>query len=186
MKDVTQILSAMEQGDMHAAEKLLPMVYEELRNLASHRLAQERPGQTLEATALVHEAYLRLVDADRIQHWSGRGHFFAAAAEAMRRILIESARRKCILQRVNLDVEPAARQNDERWFLLADALTSLAEIDATAAQVAQLRLLAGFSVEEAAEHLGLSRATAYRDWGFARAWLADCLSDESGKTSGDR
>jgi RNA polymerase sigma factor (TIGR02999 family) len=185
MSEVTRILSAIDQGDPHAAEQLLPLVYDELRKLATQRLAQERPGQTLQATALVHEAYLRLVDGDRVQHWGSRGHFFAAAAEAMRRILIESARRKRILPRVDLDAETAARPDDQRWFLLADALTSLAEIDAAAAQVAQLRLLAGFSVEDAARHLGLSRATAYRDWDFARAWLADRLNDDAGQKLGE-
>jgi RNA polymerase sigma factor (sigma-70 family) len=196
MSEVTRILSAIDQGDPHAAEQLLPLVYEELRKLAAHKLAQEKPGQTLEATALVHEAYLRLVasgaasaridpasgaaSARREPHWSSRGHFFAAAAEAMRRILIEAARRKRLLPRGNPEAETAARPDDERWFLLADALTSLADIDAKAAHVAQLRLLAGFSVEEAAKQLGLSRATAYRDWDFARAWLADHLSDDSG------
>jgi RNA polymerase sigma factor (TIGR02999 family) len=186
MSEVTRILSAIEQGDPLAAAQLLPLVYDELRRLAAAKLAQEKPGQTLEATALVHEAYLRLVDAEKAQHWNSRGHFFAAAAEAMRRILIESARRKRLLPRVPLDCQTEARPDDERWFLLADALTSLAEIDATAAQVAQLRLLAGVSVEEAAQQLGLSRATAYRDWDFARAWLADRLSDDSGKKSSGR
>jgi RNA polymerase sigma factor (TIGR02999 family) len=179
MSAVTRILSAIEQGDPQAAEQLLPLVYDELRKLAAQKLARENPGQTLEATALVHEAYLRLVDADKVQNWDCRGHFFAAAAEAMRRILIESARRKQILPRVNLDSETTARADDERWFLLADALTSLAEIDSTAAHVAQLRLLAGMSVEEAGKQLRLSRATAYRDWEFARAWLADHLRHDS-------
>ena len=186
MTDVTRILSAIEQGDAHAAGQLLPLVYDELRQLAAQRLAHEKPGQTLQATALVHEAYLRLVAGDEPRDWDGRVHFFAAAAEAMRRILIESARRKRILPRVELDSQTAARPDDERWFLLADALTSLAELDATAAQVAQLRLLAGFSVEEAAQQLGLSRATAYRDWDFARAWLADHLGGDSGKKTGER
>jgi RNA polymerase sigma factor (TIGR02999 family) len=183
MSEVTRILNAIEQGDPHAAEQLLPLVYDELRKLAAQKLAQEKPGQTLEATALVHEAYLRLVDVEKVQSWDCRGHFFAAAAEAMRRILIESARRKKILPRVNLDSETAARADDQRWFLLADALTSLAEIDSSAAQVAQLRLLAGLSVEDAGRQLRLSRATAYREWDFARAWLADHLSNESSKKS---
>jgi RNA polymerase sigma factor (TIGR02999 family) len=186
MSEVTRILSAIEDGDPHAAEQLLPLVYDELRKLAAQKLAQEKPGQTLQATALVHEAYLRLVDVDKVQHWNSRGHFFVAAAEAMRRILIESARRKRLLPRANLDSQTAACPDDERWLLLADALTSLAEIDATVAQVAQLRLLAGLSVEEAAKQLGLSRATAYRDWDFARAWLADHLSDDSGKRISER
>jgi RNA polymerase sigma factor (TIGR02999 family) len=183
MSEVTRILSAIEQGDPHAAQQLLPLVYEELRRLAAQRLAQEAPGQTLEATALVHEAYLRLVDAEKVPYWSSRGHFFAAAAESMRRILIESARRKRLLPRVSLDAETSARADDDRWFLLADALTTLTAIDPTAAQLAQLRLLAGFSVEEAAQQLGVSRATAYRDWEFARAWLADHLHEDSGKNS---
>ena len=183
MSEITYILSAIEQGDPHAAEQLLPLVYDELRKLAAQKLAREKPGQTLEATALVHEAYLRLVDGEKIPNWDCRGHFFAAAAEAMRRILIESARRKQILPRVNLDSEAPARAEDGRWFLLADALTSLAEIDPTAAQFAQLRLLAGLSVEEAGRQLHLSRATAYRDWEFARAWLADHLSHDSSKES---
>jgi RNA polymerase sigma factor (TIGR02999 family) len=186
MSDVTRILSAIEQGDAHAAKELLPLVYDELRKLAAQRLAQEKPGQTLEATALVHEAYLRLVDTESERHWNSRGHFFAAAAEAMRRILIESARRKHILPRVHLEAEAAARPDDERWFLLADALTSLASIDEMAAQVAQLRLLAGFSVEDAARQLGLSRATAYRDWDFARAWLADHLREDSDRNPGEQ
>jgi RNA polymerase sigma factor (TIGR02999 family) len=181
MTEVTRILAVIEQGDPHGAEQLLPLVYDELRKLAAHKLAQENPGQTLDATALVHEAYLRLVGPETGQRWSGRGHFFAAAAEAMRRILIESARRKRILPRADLDAETAARPDDDRWFLLADALTSLAEIDTVAAQVAQLRLLAGFSVEDAAGQLGLSRATAYRDWEFARAWLADHLGGAAGE-----
>ena len=185
MNEVTRILSGIEAGDPHAAAQLLPLVYDELRKLAAQKLAEEKPGQTLQATALVHEAYVRLVDTDKVPHWDSRGHFFAAAAEAMRRILIESVRRKRILPRVHLDPETAARPDDERWFLLADALTSLAAIDATAAHVAQLRFLAGFSVEEAAQHLGLSRATAYRDWDFARAWLADQLSQDSGKKIGE-
>ena len=183
MSDVTRLLDAAAAGDRQAAADLLPLVYDELRQLAAKRLAQERSGHSWQATALVHEAYLRLVDVDKVQHWNGRGHFFAAAAEAMRRILIESARRKQILPRVNLDSETPARAEDERWFLLADALTSLAEIDSTAAQVAQLRLLAGLSVEEAGRQLRLSRATAYRDWEFARAWLADHLSHDSRKKS---
>jgi RNA polymerase sigma factor (TIGR02999 family) len=186
MTEVTRILSAIEQGDSQAAERLLPLVYDELRQLAAAKLAHERPGQTLEATALVHEAYLRLVDGPQAQHWNSRGHFFAAAAEAMRRILIESARRKRILPRVPLDAEPAARPEDDRWFLLADALTRLAGIDAAAGQVAQLRLLAGLSVEEAARQLGVSRATAYRDWDFARAWLTDQLRGETAEKSGER
>ena len=186
MADVTHLLDAAAAGDRKAAADLLPLVYDELRKLAAARLAGESPEHTLQPTALVHEAYLRLVGRADDRRWDGRGHFFAAAAEAMRRILIESARRKRLLPRVNLDAQTAARPDEERWFLLADALTSLAGIDAAAAQVAQLRLLAGFSVEEAAKQLGRSRATAYLDWDFARAWLADHLGENSGKDISER
>jgi RNA polymerase sigma factor (TIGR02999 family) len=179
MSDVTRILSAIEQGDPHAAEQLLPLVYEELRKLAAQKLAQEKPGQTLEATALVHEAYLRLVGD---QQFANRRHFFAAAAEAMRRILIDSARRKHLAPRVQLEeFEPAASAPDGRLLELNDALERLASIEPTAAKIVELRMFAGLSVEEAAAALGLSRATAYRDWTFARAWLATELADESEK-----
>jgi RNA polymerase sigma factor (TIGR02999 family) len=180
MTDVTRILSAIEQGDPHAAEQLLPLVYDELRKLAAHRLAQEKPGQTLEATALVHEAYLRLVGD---QPFANRRHFFAAAAEAMRRILIESARRKQLAPRVALDdFEPAVSAPDGRLLELHDALERLSAIEPAAAKIVELRLFAGLSVEEAASVLGLARATAYREWTFARAWLVTALADQSEKS----
>ncbi len=188
MNEVTRILEQMGRGEGVAAEQLLPLVYGELRRLASMKLARENPGQTLQPTDLVHEAYLRLVQSPQReqgtapQQWDNRRHFFADAAEAMRRILIEAARRRNILPRVPLDTEGAARAEDDRWLLLADALTILAQLDATAAQVAQLRLLGGLSIEEVGQQLGLSRATAYREWDFARAWLADRLSDQSGQS----
>lgn len=178
MSEVTRILSAAEAGDPKAAAQLLPLVYNELRKLAAHRLAHEKPGQTLQATALVHEAYLRLVEGERQQDWNSRGHFFAAAAEAMRRILIESCRRKGAekhggaYRRIELaDVEIPAPATAERWLLLDDALTRLAQLDPEAAQVAKLRLFAGLPPDEAAQALGISRATAFRHWTYARAWL---------------
>ena len=177
MNEVTRILSAIEQGDPHAAEQLLPLVYDELRRLAAGQLAREKAGQTLEATALVHEAYLRLVGD---QQFANRRHFFAAAAQAMRRILIESARRKHLMPRVDLaGLEPAASAADERLLELHDALERLAAVEPLAAKVVEARVFAGLSVEEAAAALGLSRATAYREWTFARAWLATALADRS-------
>jgi RNA polymerase sigma factor (TIGR02999 family) len=179
MSDVTRILSAIEQGDPQAAAQLLPLVYDELRRLAAAQLAREKPGQTLEATALVHEAYLRLVGD---QQFANRRHFFAAAAQAMRRILVESARRKQLVPRVALeDLEPAALATDERLLELHDALERLAREEPVAAKVVEARVFAGLSVEEAAAALGLSRATAYREWTFARAWLAAVLADDSEK-----
>src|SRR5262249_29504279 len=170
MSEVTRILSAIEQGDPQAAAQLLPLVYDELRRLAAAQLDREKPGQTLEATALVHEAYLRLVGD---QQFANRRHFFAAAAQAMRRILVESARRKQLVPRVALeDFEPAALATDERLLELHDALERLAGEEPMAAKVVEARVFAGLSVEEAAAALGLSRATAYREWTFARAWLA--------------
>ena len=178
MSDVTRILEAIDQGDPHAAAQLLPLVYDELRKLAAAKLAHEKPGQTLEATALVHEVYLRLIGD---QQFANRGHFFAAAAQAMRRILVESARRKQLIGRVDLaDVEPAVA-DDERLLELHDALERLASSEPTAAKVVELRVFTGLSVEEAAAALGLSRATAYREWTFARAWLATALADNSEK-----
>jgi RNA polymerase sigma factor (TIGR02999 family) len=178
MTDVTRILSAIEQGDPHAAAQLLPLVYEELRQLAAQKLAQEKPGQTLQATALVHEAYLRLVDVEQAQRWDSRGHFFAAAAEAMRRILVENARRKGRqkrgggLQRVDLDCADLATVADPDELLLIDeAIQKLAGEDAAAAQLVRLRYFAGLSVEQAAELVGVSRSSAYEHWAFARAWL---------------
>jgi RNA polymerase sigma factor (TIGR02999 family) len=178
MSDVTRILSALEHGDPHAAEELLPLVYDELRQLASARLAQERPGQTLQATALVHEAYLRLVNVEQAQHFNGRGHFFAAAAEAMRRILIDNARRKKAdkagggWQRLELlDAELAIDSTTDDLFAVDEALTRLAATHPRAARLVHLRFFLGQTLEEAAAHLGLQHRTAYRDWAYARAWL---------------
>jgi RNA polymerase sigma factor (TIGR02999 family) len=185
MTEVTRILNALEQGDAHAASQLLPLVYDELRRLASQKLAQERPGQTLEATALVHEAYLRLVGPADSRRYADRGHFFAAAAEAMRHILVDNARRKRRekhggrRQRVELDEAlPAPPSPAEDLLTLDEALTRLAQEDREAAAVVQLRYFAGLSVEEAAESLGMSRATAYRHWTFARAWLLNVLGGD--------
>jgi RNA polymerase sigma factor (TIGR02999 family) len=183
MSEVTRVLSAIERGDPSAAELLLPLVYDELRVLATQRLAQERPGQTLQATALVHEAYLRLVDVEQAQHWNSRGHFFAAAAEAMRRILVEAARRKHRQRhgggrrRVRLGDLPAVERTAEDLLALDDALTRLAAEDPAAADLVKLRFYAGFSVEEAADALAISRAQGYRHWNYARAWLR-CALDE--------
>jgi RNA polymerase sigma factor (TIGR02999 family) len=189
MSEVTQILSAIEQGDSHAAEQLLPLVYEELRNLAAQKLAQEKPGQTLQATALVHEAYLRLVDVEKAQRWDSRGHFFAAAAEAMRRILIDRARGKQAARRgggrrrVELaEVEVAGRMTGQEVLELDDALLNLAEHDRAAAELVKLRLFAGLSVEEAGKALGLPRTTAYRQWTYARAWLRARMGRDAGSS----
>jgi RNA polymerase sigma factor (TIGR02999 family) len=178
MSDVTRILSAIDEGDPRAAEQLLPLVYEELRKLAAQKLGQEQPGQTLQATALVHEAYLRLVDGEQTHDWNSRGHFFAAAAEAMRRILIENARRKKArrhggdLYRIELsDAVADTGSSDEDLLVLDDALSALGREDTAAADLAKLRLFAGLSVEEAGRALGISRATAFRHWTYARAWL---------------
>ena len=178
MSDVTHILSAIQQGDPHAAEQLLPLVYQELRKLAARKLAQEAPGQTLQATALVHEAYLRLVDVDKAQHWDSRGHFFAAAAEAMRRILVENARRQHALKRgggmERIDLPQLAKSaKDEPVDLVAldDALKKLEALHPQKAQVVKLRFFAGCSLEETARMLGVARATAQRHWVYARAWL---------------
>lgn len=178
MSEVTRILSAIEGGDRQAADQLLPLVYDELRKLAARRLAQEKPGQTLQATALVHEAYLRLVDVEKVQHWNSRGHFFAAAAEAMRRILVEQARRKGRqrhgggLRRVDLPEEAlVAPPGNEQVLLLDEALTRLAAVRPQAAELAKLRFFSGLAVEEAARVAGVSPRTARRLWVFARAWL---------------
>ncbi len=178
MSEVTRILSAIDQGDPHAAEKLLPLVYDELRKLAAAKLAQEKPGQTLQATALVHEAYLRLVGNESDVHWNSRGHFIAAAAEAMRRILVDNARHKKTEkhggQRKRIDLsqaEPMTDADPDSLLDLDQVLTALAVEDPEAAEVAKLRLFAGLSVEEAAQALGTSRANAYREWAYARAWL---------------
>jgi RNA polymerase sigma factor (TIGR02999 family) len=183
MNDVTCILSAIEKGEPQAAEQLLPLVYDELRRLATAKMASEKPGQTLQATALVHEAYLRLVDQEHEQHWHNRQHFFAAAAEAMRRILVENARRKKRqkyggeLKRVDLDlVQIDALSPAESLVDLNDALECLAAEDPQSAQFVKLRYFAGLSVEEAAEMVGLSQSAAYNHWAYARAWLRSRLS----------
>jgi RNA polymerase sigma factor (TIGR02999 family) len=174
MFELTRILSAIDAGDPHAAAQLLPLVYDELRKLAAAYLANEAPGHTLDATALVHEAYLRLVGD---QHFDGRGHFFAAAAEAMRRVLVESARRKKLpkhgggRRRVELNEAHRLLESSDDLLLLDEALDRLSGEDATAVEIVKLRLFAGLSVEESADALGLARATAYRHWTFARAWL---------------
>lgn len=178
MTEITRILSAIDHGDPQAAEQLLPLVYDELRRLAAQKMAQEAPGQTLEATALVHEAYLRLVDVDQVQHWHSRGHFFAAAAEAMRRILIDNARRKGRLKRggarKRVDLESAdliSRASPDELLIIDDALSKLAGEEPDAAQLVKLRYFAGLSVEQAAEMIGIARSSAYEHWAYARAWL---------------
>jgi len=178
MSDVTRILSQIESGDPSAAEQLLPLVYDELRRLAAVKLAQERPGQTLQATALVHDAYLRLVDVERAQHWDSRGHFFSAAAESMRRILIDQARQKLSerrgggWQRCELsDADRVSLPVNDDLLDLDDALTRLAAIDLPAAEMVKLRVFAGMTVEEAAALQGVSVRTAKRNWAYARAWL---------------
>jgi RNA polymerase sigma factor (TIGR02999 family) len=183
MSEVTRLLDAAAAGDRQAADDVLPLVYDELRQLAAARMAAESPGQTLQPTALVHEAYLRLVGSDRSPHWDSRGHFFAAAAEAMRRILVDAARRKRTRKhgghrrRVALPDVPAQPEvADEHLLALDEALTRLAAEDAVAARVVELRHFAGLSIEDAAATLGLSRATAYRHWTYARAWLRDAVS----------
>ncbi len=185
MTHVTQILSQIESGDPSAAELLLPLVYDELRKLAAAKLVDEKPGQTLQATALVHEAYVRLVDVENVQHWNSRGHFFGAAAEAMRRILVENARRKRSLkcggdrQRVNLDCA-ATLDGVPHTDLLAldDALARLRREDPIKADLVQLRYFAGLTIEQTAEALGISRATAARYWSYARTWLYVAISGE--------
>jgi RNA polymerase sigma factor (TIGR02999 family) len=178
MSDVTEILERIESGDPFAAERLLPVVYDELRKLATAKLAHEKPGQTLQATALVHEAYLRLVDAEKAQHWESRGHFFAAAAESMRRVLVESARRKKRLKRgggltrreLN-EVSIAAAGVHEDLLELDAALDRLQAEDPQAVKLVHLRYFVGLSIPQAAELLGVSPRTADRLWAFARAWL---------------
>lgn len=184
MDTVTQILNSITEGDAIAAEQLLPLVYAELRLLAARKLSREHPGQTLQPTALVHEAFMRLIGGAQPQVWTSRAHFFAAAAEAMRRILIESARRKKGRQRLALEAhEPQAPVADHRLPELQEALDQLSAFEPLAARVAHLRLFAGLSVEAAGELLDLSRATAYREWTFARAWLvANLHSDHSEKS----
>jgi RNA polymerase sigma factor (TIGR02999 family) len=183
MSQVTQLLEAIANGDPTAASQVLPLIYNELRRLAAQQLAREKSGQTLQPTALVHEAYLRLVGGRSEPHWNGRSHFFAAAAEAMRHILVDNARRKRRAkhgggrQRVPLDdAVPAPPASADDLLALDEALTRLAAEDPEAAQLVQLRYFAGLSVEEAAENLGIARATAYRHWTFARAWLLEELA----------
>ena len=186
MSDVTQILGQIEDGDGQAAEKLLPLVYDELRKLAAEKMAHEKPGQTLQATALVHEAYIRLVDTERAQHWNSRGHFFGAAAEAMRRILIAQARRKASiraggeLQRVDLsDVEPEIQGPQLDLIALDAALDQLAVHDSRAAALVKLRFFAGLTMPQAAEALGVSLATAENDWAYAKCWLRLRVPDDA-------
>ena len=185
MSEVTRILSAIEQGDPKAAEQLLPLVYDELRKLAAQRLAQEKPGQTLEATALVHEAYVRMVDVEKAQQWDGSGHFFAAAAEAMRRILVENARHKGRIkhggQLDRMEIEIAdlpTRMPPEELIALDEALEKIKEEDPIKSKLVTLRYFGGMTIEQAAEVLGISRVTAHRYWTYARAWLHQQISGE--------
>ncbi len=184
MNDVTRVLSAIEQGDPQAAERLLPLIYDELRKLAARRLAQEKPGQTLQATALVHEAYLRLVGQEA-PGWGGRGHFFAAAAEAMRRILVESARRKATAKaggqrhRVDLaEVEPAIADPRVDLLSLSEALERFEALDKRKADLIKLRFFAGLTQQQAADALGISTSTADNDWAYARSWLRLAMSED--------
>jgi RNA polymerase sigma factor (TIGR02999 family) len=181
LSEVTRILSAIEQGDPRAAEQLLPLVYDELRKLAADKMAQEAPGQTLQATALVHEAYIRLVDVEQAQQWNSRGHFFAAAAEAMRRILVDQARGKNAdkrggqRRRVSLELaDEGYTSPNEDALEIDEALTRLAAEDPQAARLIELRYFAGLSIEDAAELVGLSRSSAYEHWAYARVRLR-CL-----------
>jgi len=194
MNDVTRILSAIEHGNPQAAGRLLPLVYDELRRLADRRLALEAPGQTLQATALVHEAYLRLVGDDAERSWEGRGHFFAAAAEAMRRILVEGARRRRSQKRGGgrdrLALDPAglaAPEPDAELLALDEALDRLAALDPPKAELVKLRYFAALTIPQAAEALGISTATASRHWTFARAWLRREVAgiDEADPSRGD-
>jgi RNA polymerase sigma factor (TIGR02999 family) len=190
MSDVTHILSAIEQGDPHASAQLLTLVYDELRKLAAQKLAREKPGQTLEPTALVHEAYLRLVNVQKAAHWDGRGHFFAAAAEAMRRILLNRARDKKRLKRggerhrLNLEqVEIALDGSDDQLIALDEALTLLAVEDPSAAQLVKLRFFAGLTLKDASTSLNIAQRTAERQWAYARAWLYARLRQGQGQDS---
>jgi RNA polymerase sigma factor (TIGR02999 family) len=187
MNDVTRILAAIEQGEGQAAEQLLPLVYDELRKLAAQKLAQEKPGQTLQATALVHEVFLRLVDVETAQRWNSRGHFLAAAAEAMRRILVESARRKSTrrrggrLQRCELrDGDRVSYPISDELLDLDEALSKLGAVDAQAAAIVKLRVFAGMTIDEIAQQLGISPRTAKRSWAYARAWLGREMSNNPG------
>lgn len=184
MSEVTQILSALEQGDDRAAEQLLPLIYNELRRLAAQKLAAERPGQTLQATGLVHEAYLRLVDVKSAQSWNSRGHFFAAAAEAMRRILIEGARRRKSAKRGGeldrqelIESRVSAPETGDNLLALNEALDKLADVDPSAAQLVKLRYFAGLTIPQAADVLGISARKANSLWAYARAWLRREIGD---------
>lgn len=185
--DVTRILADIEHGDPAAAEQLLPLVYDELRRLAAMKMASERPDLTVQATALVHEAYIRLVDTATPQHWNGRGHFFAAAAEAMRRILVESARRRSAQkrggdrQRMPLEAVDVGHPNAAEQLLALDAaLSRFAQRDPVKAKLVSLRYFGGLTIEEAAKALGVSTATANRHWSYARAWLQTEIGDDAG------
>ncbi len=186
MSDVTRILSQIESGDPSAAEQLLPLVYDELRKLAIAKMALEKPGQTLQGTALVHEAYIRLVDVEQAQHWNSRGHFYSAAAEAMRRILIEKARRRKRLRHggalEQFEMEPegliAAPSEDERLVALSEALDQLAKEDPLVAEIVKLRYFAALTIEQAAEAVGVSVRTANRHWSYAKAWLFELLRSQ--------
>lgn len=185
MTEVTQLLANIEKGDPSAADDLLPLVYSELRQLAAARLKHEQPGQTLQATALVHEAYLRLIEGESDQSWDSRGHFFAAAAESMRRILVDRARRRKAekhggrMARVELSgCDLLSRSDPEEILAFNDALDVLARDEPEAAELVKLRIFADFSVEEAGKLLGMSRATAYRQWTYARAWLKSKLASD--------
>ncbi len=189
MSEATRIFAAIDQGDPHAAEQLLPLVYDELRTLAAARLQHEKPGQTLQATALVHEAYLRLVGSEGNQHWQNRSHFFAAAAEAMRRILLNRARDKKRLkrgggrQRINLDqVQLALETAEEELLALDEALEKLDQQDKPAADLVKLRFFAGLTLKQAAESLGITQRTAERQWAYTRAWLYDQIRRDEGST----
>jgi RNA polymerase sigma factor (TIGR02999 family) len=185
MSEVSRILSAIENGNPSAAGELLPLVYEELRKLAAQKLVQEKPGQTLQATALVHEAYLRLVNVEQAQHWNSRGHFFAAAAEAMRRILVESARRKLrvkhggALQRHDVEgLNLVSPKTPDELVALSEALDRLTATNAPAAELVKLRFFAGLTNDEAAAALGISPRKANQTWSYARAWLLESLGHE--------
>jgi RNA polymerase sigma factor (TIGR02999 family) len=184
MSEVTRILVAMEEGDALASQKLLPLVYDELRRLAAAKLALENPGQTLQATALVHEAYLRLVERDPNRHWNGRCHFLAAAAEAMRHILVDQARRRLSVKRggnrIRLEYDevlPAAPQDSEEVLAVDEALAGLAQTDPQAAELVKLRYFAGLPIPEVAEVLGISPRSADRLWAYARAWLREAIGE---------
>jgi RNA polymerase sigma factor (TIGR02999 family) len=185
MSEITRILSAVEQGDAHAAEQLLPLIYNELRGLAAQKVAQEKPGQSIQATSLVHEAYLRLVDVDQAQQWTGKGHFFAAAAEAMRRILVDQARRRNAAKRgggsrreeLN-EATIAAHEPGEDVLALNDVLELFAKVHPEGARLVTLRFFGGLNMTEAAEALGMSVSSAHELWAYARSWLRNKMRSE--------